>query len=169
MNPTELCAFCACKQRPPPTTRPFASSACKQRQRPNNASDDDTYTHNTDAPTSLAFSVYHRKRRPKNRSATNAGHTTNATTTLLTLSLYNKPPQPNTAPNDGTCTNNYYACLDDNDTENENDCWKGLRNGLRTDEMRPYPNGYRKTQDDPTQMTFATTKTSLSLLLTSIN
>jgi hypothetical protein len=123
INTTEFCAFCACKQHQWPNTRPFASPASKEQQWSNSASEDNTYTNKMNTTTALAFSVYQQKRRPKHGPKKDASNATNDTMTLFTLSFYSKQPQPDNASNGGICTENYYTCLDDNDTDDESDTY----------------------------------------------
>jgi hypothetical protein len=56
MQPIELCAFCACKQRPWPNNRTSTSfSACKQRQQLNMAFDNVIHTKSIAPTTPLHF------------------------------------------------------------------------------------------------------------------
>jgi hypothetical protein len=116
-KPTEFCAFCACKQQQRTHTRTLALSTCDPLQQHTHACNNDTKTPQTDGTTFLALSTSKQQRWPNHGSET--GDKTNATTLLFDIPIPNKRQQPMNESNDGIRTKNYYACLDNGETDED--------------------------------------------------
>ena len=103
LHPMELCAFCACWQQQQPNHRPLTFSALSLQQWPTHASVHDTN----------AFSIYHHRWQPRNGSNNDNGKTT--TINPQSLALFSSTTQQ------WNPQANYYACLIDNENDDEQD------------------------------------------------
>ena len=133
-KPTEFCAFCACKQQQRTHTRTLALSTCDPLQQHTHACNNDTKTPQTDGTTFLALSISKQQRWPNHGSET--GDKTNATTLLFDIPIPNKRQQPMNESNDGIRTKNYYACLDNGETDEDDNEYS---NATTNDEYKHAP------------------------------
>ena len=77
------------------------------------------HTQKTDINNSLDFSIYQHQRRPKHDSIYTNDHKIKALTHSLAFALYTKRLQPENPFNDGIRNDNYYECLTDYDTNDD--------------------------------------------------
>jgi hypothetical protein len=119
-HPTEFCAFCACKRHQRIDTMPFAFSNCNLRSQHNSACGNDTKTPNTDGITFLTFSTSKKRQWHTNHgSEKDTGDKRNVPTLSIATSIPNQRQQTMNESNDGIYTKNYYECLYNGETDED--------------------------------------------------
>lgn len=81
------------------------------------AYDDSIHTKNMDTITPLSFSLSKQWWQFENGSKNGTSDKNNKTTTIFALPIYKKHQRQKDDSNDGIHTNNYYACLNNSDTD----------------------------------------------------